>query len=261
MRAHAPGSVTGLFAPATDEVGRSRGASVAIEDGVVVDLGPARETTITVEGEPAPFEPVERVLSLLEVTARVDVLPEVPLGCGFGASGAATLATALAASAEFDLGVGRGELVEAAHRAERLAGTGQGDVFIQDRGGLLWSGDGAVHREEVDEGIEHASAGGMSTKAMLADESFMRRASEVGRAHLDRLSGPPTLRAFAERSRAYLEEVDIATPFVEDELKRVEEVGGVGSMALFGETVFAVGTRGVLDERCAVANRGARLLE
>ena len=260
MRAHAPGSVTGLFAPATDEVGRSRGASVAIEDGVVVDLEPTEETEITVEGEPAPFEPVERVLSSLEVAARVDVLPEVPLGCGFGASGAATLATALAANAACGLGVGRGELVEAAHRAERAAGTGQGDVYIQDRGGLLWSANGEVERREVGEEIEYASAGGMSTKEMLADESFMRLASEVGREHLDRLPDPPTLRAFAERSRAYLTGVGIATPFVERELERVERAGGVGSMALFGETVFAVGVRDVLSSRCAVANGGARLV-
>ncbi|WP_331232656.1 GHMP family kinase ATP-binding protein [Natronorarus salvus] len=261
MRAHAPGSVTGLFAPATDEVGRSRGASVAIEDGVVVDLTPEDGTRVTVEGEPAPFEPVERVLSLLEVTARVDVLPEVPLGCGFGASGAATLATALAANAEFDLGHERESLVDAAHRAERAAGTGQGDVYVQDRGGLLWSANGEVNRREVDEEVEYASAGGMSTKAMLADREFTRLASEVGKEHLDRLPDPPTLRAFAERSRAYLTEVGIATPFVERELERVDRDGGVGSMALFGETVFAVGVDGVLSNRSAVANEGARPLE
>jgi pantoate kinase len=261
MRAYAPGSVTGLFAPATGKTDRSRGASVAIEDGVVVDLEPAEETEITVEGEPAPFEPVERVLSSLEVSARIDVLPEVPLGCGFGASGAATLATALAANAEFDLGVDREDLVDASHRAERAAGTGQGDVYIQDRGGLLWSASGEANRREVVEEIEYASAGGMSTKGMLADESFVRTASEVGHEHLDRLPDPPTVRAFAELSRAYLAAVGIATPFVERELERVERAGGAGSMALFGETVFAVGVRDVLSSRCAVANGGARSLE
>lgn len=261
MRAHAPGSITGLFAPApADGDEPSRGASFAIEDGVVVDVTPASETTVTVEGEPTPFEPVERVLTALDVTATVDVMPEIPLGHGFGASGAATLATALAADATFDLETDRESLLQAAHRAEMAAGTGQGDVFIQDRGGLLWTANGEVNRAEPDDPVEYATAGGISTAEMLADESFMAAARQSGRAHLDRLESPPTLRALAERSRAYLDETGIGTAFVEREIEHVEAAGGVASMALFGETVFGVGVEGVLSNRTRVSTEGARVL-
>lgn len=260
MRAHAPGSVTGLFAPAGDE-GPSRGASFAVADGVVVDVTPAEETAVTVDGDPAPFAPVEGVLERLDVTAAVDVRPEIPLGHGFGASGAATLATALAADRTFDLGRDRDSLLAAAHEAEMDAGTGQGDVFIQERGGLLWNANGQVHRAEVDAAVEYATAGSIPTEEMLADESYLAAAREHGGRHLDELSVPPTLRDLAERSRAYLDATGIATEFVERELDRVEAAGGVGSMALFGETVFAVGVDGVLDASTVVANDGARVLE
>lgn len=261
MRAHAPGSITGLFAPApADSDEPSRGASFAIEDGVVVDVTPADETTVTVEGEPAPFEPIERVLAELSVTAAVDVLPEVPLGHGFGASGAATLATALAANATFGLEESRESLLQAAHRAEMQAGTGQGDVFIQDRGGLVWSADGEIHRTEPTDPVEYATAGGISTAEMLADEAFMEAARRSGRWHLDRLESPPTLRALAERSRAYLDETGVGTAFVEREIERVEAAGGAAGMALFGETVFAVGVEGVLPNRTRVSTVGARVL-
>lgn len=263
MRAHAPGSLTGLYAPppGDEPEAASRGASVAVRDGVTVGVSPADETTVTVDGEPAPFEPVEGMLGELDVDAAVAVEPAVPLGHGFGASGAATLATALAANEVFDLGRDREALVAAAHRAELAAGTGQGDVFVQARGGLLWSGEGDVHRRESDAAIEWASAGPVSTADLLADEAFQATARRVGPAHLDALADRPTVRAFLERSRAYLEETGLATGFVEREVTRVEAAGGAASMALFGNTVFGVGAEGVLANRTAVSNRGARLLD
>ena len=260
MRAHAPGSVTGLFAPAMEDGDTSGGASFATADGVVVEVTPASGRSITVDGEPAPFEPVERVLATLEVDAAVDVRPEVPLGHGFGASGAATLATALAANEEFDLGRDRDALLDAAYEAEVAAGTGDSDVIIQDRGGLLWNTGDGVRREELDVGVEYATSGGIATSEMLADEAFMRTASRVGFEQLARFDGSPTLRTLAECSRVFLRETGIATAFVEREIERVEAVGGAAGMALFGETVFAVDVDRVLPERTRVSNDGARLL-
>ena len=262
MRARAPGSVTGLFAPAREDGGTSRGASFAIEDGVLVEVEPATETSVTVEGEPAPFEPVEGVCEELGVTAAVDVRPEVPLGHGFGASGAATLATALAANARFELDRDRESLLEAAHRAELAAGTGQGDVFIQEMGGLVYSAGegGEIGRVEPAARVEYATAGGMDTSEVLADEELMARAHDAGHNGLDGLPEPPTMRELAERSRIFLGELDLATEFVERKLDQVEDAGGTGSMALFGETVFAVDVENVLERRTRVANEGARVL-
>lgn len=261
-RAFAPGSVTGLFAPAPPggDGGASRGASFAIEDGIVVAVEPAAEVATRVDGEPAPFEPVERVLAELDVTATVDVAPEVPLGHGFGASGAATLASAIAANEEFDLGRSRPELLEVAHRAELAAGTGQGDVFIQNRGGLLWTDGDGVNRAVPTEPVEYATDGGIDTAAMLDDEAFMDAARRVGSRALDDLDSEPTLRTLARRSREYVAETDLATPFVEREIERVEAAGGDAGMALFGETVFAVGVDGVLPNRTRVSGEGAGLL-
>jgi pantoate kinase len=260
MRAHAPGSVTGLFAPAGEDGAPGGGASFATEDGVVVEVTPATGTSITVDREPAPFEPVEHVLAALDATAAVDVRPEVPLGHGFGASGAATLATALAANERFDLGRSREELVEASLEAEVVAGTGESDVIIQDRGGLLWNAGDGVRRSELDVGVEYATAGGIATNEMLADEALMETARRVGFELLAGFDAEPTLRSLAERSRAFLRETGIATPFVEREIERVEAAEGAAGMALFGETVFAVDVDGVLPERTMVSNAGARLL-
>ena len=260
--AFAPASVTGLFAPAPPEGGgTSRGASFALEDGVVVAVDPAPETTVTVDGDPVSFEPVERVLEALGVTASVDVRPEVPLGHGFGASGAATLATALAANAAVEGDRNRSELLQAAHEAEMAAGTGQGDVFIQDRGGLLWTSDTEPRRVEPDVHVEYVSRGGIDTSEMLADEDAMAVAHRSGSKHLEAIDAPLTMRSLAERSWAYLQETGFATRFVEERMAAVEAAGGAGSMPLFGNAVFAVDVDGVLAHRTRVSTTGAHLID
>lgn len=256
----APSSVTGLFAPA-EENEPSRGASFAIEDGVTVALNLASETTVTVDGEPAEFEPVERVLDALGVTASVDVRPEIPLGHGFGASGAATLATALAANAVTDGDRDRQALLQAAHEAELAAGTGQGDVFIQNRGGLLWTAEGEPRRVEADVAVEYVSQSGIDTREMLADETAMSAARRSGTEHLGAIDPPLTMRLLAERSWRYVQETGFATDFVTETVNRVEDAGGAGSMALFGDAVFAVDVTDVLTNRTRVSTTGAHLLE
>lgn len=259
MDAFAPASVTAVFAP--DESGtQARGASVALADGVTVSVERAAEPAVTVDGEPASFEPVTGVLDRLGETAAVDVRPEIPIGAGFGASGAATLATAIAAAALFDLDASREELVEHSRAAEVAAGTGLGDVYIQDAGGLLYNvGDGR-QRVETDAAVEYASYGGLPTADALDDEELMAQVRREGGAVLDALPTPPTLRAVIERSWPFARALDLPTDRVVADVERVEAAGGAATMAMLGETVVAVDCEGVLPDRTRVSTEGARLL-
>jgi pantoate kinase len=259
MRARAPASLTGLFVPAVDDA-PARGASVALADGVVVDVTPASESTVRVDGDPASFAPVENVLAALDVAATVDVTTEVPLGAGFGASGAATLATALAANEAFDRGLSREACLQAAHRAELDAGTGQGDVFVQAQGGLVYTAGGEHGRVDPDAAVEWASHGAIGTSDLLADEAFLESAREAGERELAALPVPPTVRDLAAGSWRFVDATDLATDRVAAAVQRVREAGGAAGMALFGETTFAVGVDGVLPERTTVETDGARVL-
>ncbi|USZ68954.1 GHMP kinase [Halorussus salilacus] len=272
MQAFAPGSVTALFAPAG--AGESMGASFAVEDGVVADVTPAEErpaeerpaderpaddSVVLVEGDPTDFEPVELALADLGVSARVDLAPEVPIGCGFGASGAATLATALAANEEFDLERSREELVGVAHCAEVEAGTGLGDVFVQEMGGLV-VGDGENRwRFERDTPVEYARFGGIATEGMLADDDLMARIERAGVAALDALPEDPEMADVTREGWRFADETGLPTPEVRETVARAEDAGGVASMAMVGETVFAVGVEGELPDRTRVCADGAGL--
>jgi pantoate kinase len=293
MQAFAPGSLTAIFAPAPDD-GGSLGVSLAIEDGVhatVTEAGSDPDggigtetgsppdppesdssteagpysgpdpTTITLDGERTAFEPVSNLLAELGVAARVSLSTSVPVGCGFGASGAATLASALAANATFDLGMSRDDLLVASHRAEVAAGTGLGDVFIQEVGGVAYNlGDGR-ERFESDATIGYSTFGGIDTAAVLGNEGSMERVDREGRAALAAFGtiDPLTLEAVFERAWPFTRAIDLATDRVAETVAAVEATGGLATMAMVGETVFGIGGREVFDARTHVANEGAGL--
>lgn len=300
MRAFAPGSVTAVFAPAAsgDE---SKGASVAIADGVMADVvadgvvaeerpaeeferadeSPSAEQTdesssteqtdvslpdeqspVTVGGEPTDFEPVEIALRELGIaeSARVDLTAEIPIGRGFGASGAATLATVLAANEEFALGHSREDLLAIAHRAEVEAGTGLGDVFVQHLGGLVLGDGQNRQRFDRETHIEYSSFGPIATEEALADEDLMATIATEGTATLDALPDAPDLAHLTREAWAFAQAIDLPTPEVREAVDEVEDAGGSASMAMVGETVFGVGVEGVLEHRTEVCPEGAHLL-
>lgn len=265
MRAFAPGSVTGVFAPPgpDDPWTRSRGASFATADGVVVDVRPAEAVTVSLDGEPAAVDPVIGLLEALDVTASVDLELSIPIGAGFGSSGAATLATALAANEAFALGLDRSELLAAAHRAEVAAGTGLGDVFVQEAGGLRWSvGEGTETAGATpDARVEYETFGPISTSEVLGDEATLDRIREVGSRVLGRLPERPTMREFAALSWTFATETGLVTERVRAAVEGVQAAGGEASMGMLGETVFAVDVEGVLPNATSVEPAGARLLD
>ncbi|WP_309221806.1 GHMP kinase [Halorussus sp. MSC15.2] len=211
------------------------------------------------DGEPTDFEPVELALRELGVAARVDLTPEVPIGRGFGASGAATLATAIAANAEFGLGRSRDELVEVAHRAEVEAGTGLGDVFVQNRGGLVVGDGGDPRKYDRETPIEYASFGPIATEEALADDDLMATVAREGSATLDALPDDPSLARLTRDAWDFAETIGLPTAEVREAVEAVEAAGGAASMAMVGETVFAVGAAGVLPNRTEVCPEGAQL--
>lgn len=259
MDAFAPASVTAVFAPSEDGQ-TTRGASFALDDGVVVSVSDAAESSLTLDGEPASIAPVTGVLERLGVDAAVDVRPAIPLGAGFGSSGAATLATALAANELFGLGFARDELVEHSRAAEVAAGTGLGDVYIQNTGGLRYDVGNGRERVETDAAVEYVSYGGISTEDALGDADLMATVRREGAAVLDSLSDPPTMREVVERSWPFAQTLGLPSERVVDDVARVEEAGGVATMAMLGETVVAVDCEGVLPNRTHVATDGAHLL-
>lgn len=254
--AYAPSSVTMIFAPVEPE-GESIGASFATEDGIEATVASGSNTVISLDSKSVAFEPVEIALRQLDVTAEVSLVSAVPVGYGFGASGAATLATALAANETFDLGKTREGLLEVAHRAEVEAGTGLGDVFIQDHGGLVWNDGTGVQRTEMTVPIEYTAFASIATNEVLADDQTLERIREIGQDNLSRFSAEGPLQNLFYISWNFAQQTGLATGRVADQVQRAKRAGGAASMTMIGETVIATGIQDLFERRTHITNQGA----
>jgi pantoate kinase len=266
--AFVPGHVTGFFTvdrgSNPTETG-SRGGGLALSDGVRVTVSPAEETQVELDGREMGMGAVERVLDALDATARVTGTTPLPLGAGFGVSGAMALGTALAGNAVFDRRLSYNELVTIAHGAEVQAGTGLGDVVGQARGGVpLRLEPGAPAHNYVDAvpartRVEYHTLGEVSTAEVVGGETDVL--TGAGELALSQVVKEPTLETFMRASRQFSREADLLTPAVRDVVTDVTEAGGDAAMAMLGETVFALRT-GLTDAGydanvCAVAPAGA----
>ncbi|ARS90441.1 pantoate kinase [Natrarchaeobaculum aegyptiacum] len=249
--AFVPGHVTGFFSahPAEDPtIAGSRGAGLTLSDGVEVTVRPTNDaaSTVVLDGTDVTVDPVETVLETLGVTARVEAESAVPIGAGFGVSGAMALGTALAANRAFDRALSTNELVTIAHGAEVTAGTGLGDVVAQAHGGIpIRLEPGGPHENELDSipdrsRVEYVSFGQLSTADVLSGDTDALDAA--GERALARVVGEPTLESFAVASRQFAREAGLLTDRVADAIEDVATVDGEASMAMLGETVFALGT-------------------
>jgi pantoate kinase len=202
VKAFAPGNISCIFQIHEDidpaKMG-SMGLGFTINKGVTVDVQEANKTEIFFNGEKIEFSTVRSVVNQLishpefisgssfyqtgkmlkyyekhyllrrvavqhdEFGIAVHISSDLPLGGGFGISGASALATAYAINDLFNLKKTKLDLAKIAHIAEIENKTGLGDVTNQYFGGCLLktvpSSEFKVHRLAIENipVIEHRS--------------------------------------------------------------------------------------------------------
>lgn len=278
--AFAPAHITGFFATLSDPdpvKAGSVGCGLCLEAGVT-----ARVTTVTtgtigtpgtpgtpditgsgalirLNGEQIDLPTVEYVIESLQGIRHsrlvVDLAADVPLGYGFGVSGAAALATALAVNADHGQGLTMEQAAVVAHSAEVVNRTGMGDVAGQYTGGLVIRtaagapGVGAVKKVPVDAmEVSWVCLGEISTSSVLDDKKTMERINILGQRALKALLKRPGLEHFMSLSRDFAFETGLVSPGAANAIEAVEAAGGMASMAMLGDTVFALGDGSALIE-------------
>ena len=275
MRAAAPAHITGFFAARRDPDPRRAGS---VGCGLNLDLGAktvvqrSEETTVFLNGVVSPA-PVTRLVveRLAPMPVRVETELLMPLGSGFGASGAGALSSAYAINEAFGLGLSANAVGEAAHVAEVISGTGLGDVLAQNSGGLVVRlspgapGLGVVDRIPVPPlEVELLVSGPLSTKEVLSDAGTMRGVNREGERALRELLKRPTLERFVTLSWEFARRSGLARGWMEDAVEAVESCGGMASMVMLGDAIFALNGGDALAEfgdviRARVSLGGASL--
>ncbi len=275
MKAFVPSHITGFFAAKRQEdpvKSGSIGCGLCLSLGATTTIQAAEETEILLNGQ-AEDAPVSRfVVERMALSpVRVKTQLDMPLGAGFGASGAGALGAAYALNAYFDLGLTANGAATVAHVAEVSHRTGLGDVIAQNTGGLVVRlgagapGLGIVDRIPVQPlKISYAVRGPISTREVLSDQKAMQEINRAGEAALKELLKRPTLKEFMLLSRRFTSQIGLASDWALDAIEAVEAAGGMASMIMLGDSVFAIGGGEALKEfgvvgTTTISQRGANL--
>jgi len=271
-RAFSPCHITGFFQISDNSsnplsIG-SRGAGVSLSRGiettVAIKKAPEDSSEIKINGVIQDSAEVSKqvlnaALSRLKKRSHHSVFIEhrmnVPIGAGFGTSGAAALSLALALNEALELNMTRTEAAQMAHVAEVECKTGLGTVIAETLGGVEIRikpgapGIGEIIQVPVSENtmVPCLSFGSLSTKESLTNPATRERVNRFGGDLVDQLAKKPDLAGFLELSRKFAECVGLMTGRVRRVLKATDAAGFTCSMPMFGESVFTLVERDSLE--------------
>ena len=180
----------------------------------------------------------------------------IPVGAGFGTSGAAALSLALALNKALDLDLPRIEAAQLAHVAEVECRTGLGTVIAETFGGAEIRvkpgapGVGEIKQMTVPKDTVIASLvfGPLSTKNLLADPETRKRVNELGGKLVPKLLEESTVTNFLKLSRQFAEHVGLVTIKTKNALSLADSTDLVCSVPMFGDAVFTLGRRELIEE-------------
>lgn len=260
-RAFVPGHITGIFRIHDEHEDPLRCGSVGA--GFCVDIGTTTavklvdstklEVSVAYNGRPinAPVTTtvIQRLLRQHHRVCKVEVDHEsmLPIGVGFGASGAGALGTAIALSSLVDADSYSLDAAKHAHYAEVVNHTGLGDVIAQTTGGIEIRtkpgapGIGEVIKIPMNESFKIVLAGapGLETKSVLTNKEHRGRIIKAADELMEELRANPTVDSFIHYSKQFAYSIGLMTPRVQTALNELEETGlNDSSMVMLGDSIF-----------------------
>lgn len=280
MTAFSPGHITGLFQicdqPKDLLLKGSRGAGVSITNGVTtkVSIKPSSKSSSKIkinEMSTKSAEVSKQVINafLSRVGEDYEILVDhevrVPIGSGFGSSGAGALSLALALNEALNLGLPCIETAQIAHIAEVKCKTGLGTVIAENFGGVEIRvepgapGIGKIKSIPVNDDyvVTCLNFGKLSTKKNLSDEKIRHRINESGKKLIDKLIATSNISNFMVFSRIFAEDIGLISLRMRKVLEETDSIGVTCSMAAFGETIFSIVKRNETKEILEIFHRHA----
>jgi len=279
-KAFSPGHITGFFQvcdePNDPLLKGSRGAGVSITRGVTTEVQVGRSVKTSVKimmngnvtnsalvSEHVVNAFLSHIAGSYKVLVKHDV--KVPIGCGFGSSGAGALSLALDLNEVFNLNLSRLEAAQMAHVAEVKCKTGLGTVIAEAFGGLeIRVKPGAPNVGQLrsipisdNRVVAYLNFGPIFTREILTDEASRQRINELGGNLVDELAKHPSPSNFMVLSRKFAERVGLISKRLRAVLEEADSAGLTCSMAMLGETVFSIVRRDQVEEVHEVFSRHA----
>lgn len=250
---------TSTFAPAniscifvikkgkTPQTTGSTGVGFTINEGVTVEVLESKKTEIFFNGEKIDFPTVSSVIKFVtQKKLRVNIASKLPLGCGFGLSGASALATANAIDDLLNLKKTKLELAKVAHIAEVENGTGLGDVTNQYFKGFLLKTEPSFKFKSqnlnINSPVYCKVFSKLETKTIVSgsDIEKINNAGEKAIAEIESRIKTIKFEQIIQISKRFaLESGLLKDENVIKTIREIEQMGGNASMIMLGNAVFA----------------------
>jgi pantoate kinase len=270
-KAFSPANITCFFAIVQNKNPLKKGSlgvSFAINKGVYAGAWKSKKNEIIVNGVKKRFPTVETALKMLtDEKLKIELKTELPIGCGYGMSGACTLASVFAVNKLLNLKKSRNELGMIAHEAEVINNTGLGSVTAELLGGLLIRSKKGMpltaKRINPDKKeIYYHSFGPLDTKKVITSKKMKRKINKQGRR---------ILKAIGKKEMIKLDELIVLSKYfakktrllhdkrVINLINKIEKKGGKASMNMLGNSVFAnIPFKG--GKKALITDKGAKAL-
>ncbi len=254
-KAFAPANISCIFGIYSHKNPRwmgSYGLGFTINKGVVAETSKSKKTEIFFNNAHINFPTVKSVIKRLNVkTITISIKTKLPLGCGFGLSGASALATAYALNKLLKLKKSNKELAIIAHTAEVENKTGLGDVVNQFYGGCCLKLRPSSHfivkklpLNNADVYCRHFSK--ISTKSVITNPKLKNNINKSASKWLNKIE----IMVKSHKNIKFKELIEISGGFaVESRLmknkrvikiiKSIKKNNGNASMIMLGNAVFS----------------------
>lgn len=249
VRAFAPANISLIFKvmPHKDpsKMG-SLGVGFTVDKGVIVTIKKSKKTEVLFNKKPIDLPTVVSVIkALTKKPLSISIESPLPLGSGFGISGASALASALAVNTLLALKKSRLELAKIAHRAEVENKTGLGDVVNQYYGGFMVkfvsSAKFQVKRLPLaGTPVYCISYGKLLTSSILNNPAAVKRINVAADHALPQMKKKVNFSDILVIAKAFAQESGLVTSKrVMERIHSIEKRGGHATMIMLGEGVVS----------------------
>jgi pantoate kinase len=170
---------------------------------------------------------------------------DLPVGCGYGASGSGALGTIFGLNKLLSLGFSRRECCKRAHISEVVNKTGLGTVCGQLQGGLCILKEPGFpcvsSRINVPKDLKVicGTFGPIKTKSILSNPDLNSRIKKCGAKAMKKLTQAPTINTFIKASIEFVEEIELMEILNLTEIK--ELVINLNNLKVLGASMNQLG--------------------
>jgi pantoate kinase len=254
VSAFAPGNISLLFqviaGKSPTETG-SKGVGFTLHEGATARVSQSHVMEITYNGNSIELPTVTTAIqSLTHKPLSISITSPLPLGSGFGMSGASALASVFATNALLSLGKSERELATIAHTADVTQKTGLGDVANQYYGGFfakfVSSAQFVVTQIPIRKiPIYCISYGKLLTSSILSNTQLVQtinKEADIALGQIQTLLQKNTTLQFGDLTtivNTYTKNTKLITPKLARCIADIEKRGGHAAMILLGDAIVS----------------------